>query len=357
MNKLIIAFVLLFLTGCKNNHPVELNTAQAKPEIETVKIEKGTLASTIKIPGELKPFERVDIYPKVNGFVKDVLVDLGSSVHAGQVLMILEAPEIDQQLQAAQSKLIQTTQVLNASRDHYLRLQSAAKTPGTVSDLDMMSALSKYQADSATQQAEAANVTGIKTLKDYLVVKAPFEGVITERNVHPGTLTGPNFKMDKPLLVLQNNKKLRLEVFLPEVYANATNKDPQKITFTTSAIPGKIFDATIARSANAVGNNYRSEALEADISNNDNLFKPGMFLEVQLKTNGQISSFIVPTSAIVTSTEGKYVTAVINGKTKNIHLTEGVSENGKTEIFGNFNGDELILKTGNAELPENETIK
>src|ERR1700735_4061074 len=112
MRNIIIVAVILLLSACSSHKPVDLSEKDvAKPE--TVKIEKGRLGSVIKLPGELKPFQKVDIYPKVNGFVKDMYVDRGSMVHTGQVLMTLEAPELNQDVEAAQSKLLQSKQALN----------------------------------------------------------------------------------------------------------------------------------------------------------------------------------------------------------------------------------------------------
>ncbi|MDB5280945.1 MAG: efflux transporter, family, subunit, partial [Bacteroidota bacterium] len=358
MKNIISIAVILFLTGCSQNKPVDLAEKVAVTNMETVKIEKGNLSSVIKLPGQLKPFEKVDIYPKVNGFVKTMLVDRGSIVHEGQVLMTLEAPELDQQLQAAQAKLIQAQEAINASGDRYHRLNAASKTNGAVSELDLVNARSKFQADSAFYRSEEANVSAVQTLKDYLVVKAPFDGIITERNVHPGTLTGPNFKMDnKPLLVLQDNRKLRLEVFIPEEYAQKVDPKDNGLAFSTESYPDKTFTAKISRSSNSLYDEYRSEAIEADVPNSDNTFKPGMYVETDLKVKSDVQSYLVPASAILTSTERKYVVTVLNGKTRFINIKEGISNNGKTEVFGKFNGEEIVLKNPNNELKEGVDIK
>jgi membrane fusion protein (multidrug efflux system) len=358
-NKFLVISLTIFLAGCKSNHPVDLTdkSGAGASKIETVKIEKGSLKSVIKVPGQLKPFLVVDIYPKVNGFVKEMYVDRGSVVHEGQLLMTLEAPEIDEQYQAAYSKYLQSQEGFNASRDRYNRLNAAAKTPGAVSELDLVNAQSKYQADSSFMLSEKANVSAVQALKDYLVVRAPFDGVITERNVHPGTLTGPNFKEGgKPLLNLQDNKKLRLELFIPEEYSDKVDMSDKQISFTTDALPGQTFTADISRSANSLNDQYRSEAIEADVINKDNTFKPGMYVEAMLKVKSQVLSFNVPSSAIVTSTERKYVIAVENGKAKYVPVTEGVNSNGITEVYGAFKGDEMILKKANDEITDGANV-
>jgi len=354
---LIVTFVFL-LAGCKNNKPVDLTQkAGTAKKVETVKVGRGSLSSVIKIPGQLKPFEVVDIYPKVNGFVKQMFVDRGSVVHTGQVLMTLEAPEIEEQFQAAESKMLQSQEQINASRDRYYRLKAASKTPGAVSDLDLVNAQSKYQSDSAFVQSEQANVNAVRALKDYLVVRAPFDGVITERNVHPGTLTGPNFKQEnKPLLNLQEISKLRLEVFIPEEYSDKLDIKDDTIAFTTDALPGQIFRADISRSANSLNNDYRSEAIEADVDNKKNTFKPGVYVEADIKVSSQVQSFTVPASAIVTSTERKYVIVLDNGKARFVTIKEGITNNGITEVFGDFKGDEMVMKNPNSEIKDGDVV-
>lgn len=357
---IIIATAAIIMTSCSKNHPKDL--AEGKPETksaaETVGIEKNSLNSVIKLPGQLKPFEKVDIYPKMNGFVKDMYVDRGSIVHKGQVLMTLEAPEIAEQMQAAQSKLLQSQENLNASRDRYFRLKAASKVPGSISELDLMNAASKYQADSALEQSEKANLSATQVLQDYLVIKAPFDGVITERNIHPGSLTGPNFKMDnKPLLVLENNNTLRLEVFIPEVYTGSIDANDRQISFTTQSLPGQTFTAELSRSSHSLYDEYRSEAIEADVPNGKDIFKPGMYVEATMKIKSSVTSYIVPSSAIVTSTEGKYIAAVEHGRTHLIPVKEGIASKGKTEVFGDLSGNEVVMKAPSSETREGTVVR
>jgi RND family efflux transporter MFP subunit len=220
-----------------------------------------------------------------------------------------------------------------------------------------VNAQSKFEGDSASEQSEKDNVSAVKALKDYLIVRAPFDGVITERNVSPGTLTGPNFKLeDKPLLNLQDNKKLRLEVFIPEEYVYKVDMSDNQIDFSTDALPGQIFHAPIARSSDALNNAYRSEAIEADVMNKDNTFKPGMYVEAILKVKSQVQSFIVPSSAIITSTERKYVVAVENGKAEYVNVTQGITDRGRTEVFGHLHEDETILRKPADEIKDGDAI-
>lgn len=360
MNRIIIiAIAAIVMSGCGSHHPVDMakEKTEAKSNYETVPVEKNSISSVIKLPGVLKPFEKVDIYPKMNGFVKDMYVDRGSVVHKGQLLMTLEAPEIAQQIQAAQGRLLQARENINASRDRYFRLRAASKVPGSISELDLNNAQAKYQADSAMERSELANLNAAQVLQDYLVVKAPFDGVITERNVHPGALTGPNFKMDnKPLLILENNNTLRMETFIPEVYSGSVDISDGNISFMTESLPGQTFTVPLSRSSHSLYDEYRSEAIEADVVNPKGIFKPGMYVEASLKVKTPVTSILVPSSCIVTTMEGKYVISIENNKTKYISVKEGITANGKTEIFGNLKGDEIVLKKPSGEIKEGVSI-
>ncbi|MBS1618088.1 MAG: efflux RND transporter periplasmic adaptor subunit [Bacteroidetes bacterium] len=360
MNKILIIIAVVALSSCSHHRPTDLTESKKSTNAApaTVKVIRDTLRSAIKLPGELKPYEKVDIYPKMNGFVKEMYVDRGSHVGKGDLLMTLEAPEIAQQIQAAQGRLLEAREKLNASRDRYFRLRAATSVAGSVSELDLMNAGSRYQADSALEQSERANLSAAQVLQDYLVIRAPFEGVITERNVHPGSLTGPNFKMDsKPLLILEQNSKLRLEVFIPEVYTGSIDAKQHQISFTTQSLPGQSFTANVSRASESLYDQYRSEAVEADVPNPNGIFKPGMYVEVSLPIHSSVASYLVPSSAIVTSTEGKYIIAVQNGVTHFIKVREGISEKGKTEIFGDLQGDEVILQNPSEEIKEGTAMR
>jgi membrane fusion protein, multidrug efflux system len=295
----------------------------------------------------LKPFLMVDIYPKVNGFVREIPVDRGSEVRTGQLLVRLEAPEIEQQYLSAKSKYLQAYSLSLASKDDYDRLTVANKMPGTVSPHELELARAKMIADSATVQSEIANYKALEATRDYLTVTAPFNGVITVRNVHPGALVGPAQKeSDKPMLVLEQHDKLRLVIDVPEVYSNQLAPGTI-VSFRVSTLPGRVFRGAISRSAGSLSMKYRSEAIEVDVSNGDRLLKPGMYAEVELPVRRRTNSLIVPGSAIVTSQEKRYVIKVQAGLAHWVDVTEGNSRNDSTEVFGDLRWHDRIVVNAN----------
>ncbi|MHA4810301.1 efflux RND transporter periplasmic adaptor subunit [Flavitalea flava] len=320
-------------------------------------VTQGQLGSTASLPAVLKPFERVDVYPKVNGFIKDIPVDRGSLVKKGQLLVRLEAPEIEQQYFSAKSKYLQVYALFLASKDNYDRLLVANKMPGTVSAHDLEMARAKMLADSASTQGEIANYKALEATKDYLNVIAPFNGVITERNVHPGALVGPAQKSeDKPMLVLEQQNKLRLVIDVPELYSNQLSGHTV-VTFRVSILPGKIFEGAISRSAGSLNMKYRSEVIEVDVNNSQNLLKPGMYAEVVLPVKRNTNSLIVPQSAIVTSTEKKYVITVKDNKAYWVDIKEGNSRHDSMEVFGELQLHDRVIVNANDGIKEGTKIQ
>jgi RND family efflux transporter MFP subunit len=320
-------------------------------------VAEGQLGSSTNLPAVLKPFESVDVYPKVNGFIKDIPVDRGSQVKKGQLLVQLEAPEIEQQYFSAKSKYLQVYALFLASKDNYDRLTVANKMPGTVSAHDLELARAKMMADSASAQGEIANCKALEATKNYLMVTAPFDGVITERNVHPGALVGPAQKAeDRPMLVLEQQRKLRLVIEVPEIYSNQLSRRTT-IKFHVSTLPGEIFQGAISRSAGSLNMKYRSEAIEVDVNNSRGLLKPGMYAEVELPVQRNTNSLIVPESAVVTSTEKKYVIKVTDNKTHWVDVTEGNSKNDSAEIFGDLRLHDKIIVNANDQIKEGTEIR
>jgi len=334
------------LVSCGDKDEKKAPPPATRPVYKTMALQMRQISSNVQLPGVMQPFEFVQLYPKVSGFVKTVPVDRGSVVKKGQVLITLEAPEIQQQVAQAKLKYTQAMAVYTTSRDRYRRLLETSKTPGTISPFDLDAAASQKQADSATAQGEYANYQAAQTMESYLTVRAPFDGIITERNVHPGALAGPGTENAKPMLVLQQLSKLRLVVDIPEQYVTQVH-DNDKVHYRVNALPGQDFTGTISRSSQSLSNNYRSETIEIDVLNSANIFKPGMYAEVVLPASGSTNAFVVPKSAVVTTTERKYVIVDDNNTARWVDVSTGNQSADSTEIFGNLhNADSVITNAG-----------
>jgi len=355
----ILLIIACFFAACSgNNKPVDITAPAAATTSSKYKISNVTekaLSSTARLPGQLLPFNEVNLFPKVNGFVKQIFVDRGSIVNKGQLLVTLEAPEMESQLQAANSRYLQAQENAQASKQKYERLKEAAKEPGSVSPLDLDDANSKMKADQAMAQSEHSNVESVKTMQDYLRIYAPFDGMIIQRNISPGALVAPGKTTDQPMLILQDIHKMRLTVDIPEDYVDKVDLT-QSVTFTFNAMPGQAQSAKISRSANALGS-MRSEAIEIDVLNKNGQLKPGMYAEVNIPMLSGAKSLLVPNGAIVRSTEHEYVIAAKDNKAVLVNIKEGLAGNDATEVFGDLKPGDKIITNPNDEIKQGDDIR
>ena len=323
----------------KNNHAVQYQLAP---------VDKAGVTTIIKLPGQLAAYEEVSIFPKVNGYVRTVLVDIGSKVSKGSLLMELEAPELEQASAQAKEKYVKAKADFALDKEHYQRLLEASKTVGAVSPLETSTVKTKMDADSSVCNAEKDNWQVQETMLGYLKVTAPFTGVITERNVNPGALVSAADK-DKPMLELKQVTHLRLQVDVPEDIAS-TLKEKDSVDFYTSAFPGEKMTAVISRKSDNVNAQYRSERMEMDVWNKDGLLAPGMYADVIVHSEGNINALSVPKSAVVTSNERKYVLVMNEGKISKVDVSTGNAGTDKIEVYGTLKAGEQVIKDANDEI-------
>lgn len=358
MKKYIIVCILAGgLYACSSGESAEKKVTPhtAPAHLATMAVSTEGVTDSIKLPAQLAAYQEVSIFPRVNGYVAQVLVDIGAKVQKGQLLMTLEAPELKQASLQAREKYARTQSDYTISKENYYRLLEASQTKGAISPMDLASAKAKMQVDSSLSNAEKANWQMQETMLAYLQVTAPFDGVITERNVHPGALVSAAGKEQKPMLELKQLNRLRLQVDVPENIV-ASLDSHARADFYLSAFPGKKMSAEIARKADNINMAYRMERIEMDVWNKDGLLSPGMYAEVVLQAGSSKNAFSVPQSAVVTSTERKYVILVRDGKTIRKDVITGNTHDGKVEVFGDFHRDDRVIINANDEIKEGITI-
>ncbi len=345
--------------------------AASAPSVEVVKVVSQQLNITVRLPGELQPYEAVAIYPKVMGFVEWIGVDRGSRVRSGELLVRLVAPELAAQRSEAQAKLqtaeaqrVEAEAKLSADESTYQRLRAAASTPGVVSGNDLQIAQKAAEADRARVRAaeDSANAAkealrSIAEIEGYLQVKAPFDGVITERNVHPGALVGPSGGpgVAVPMVRIETPARLRLVIPVPEAYV-AGIPEGTEVEFSVSAYPGQTFSAPVARIAQSVDVKTRTMPVELDVRNPSRRLAPGMFPEVLWPVRRPHPTLFVPTSAVARTTERVFVIRIRDGKAEWVDVKTGATSGNLIEVFGNLKqGDEVALR-GTDELRPNTQV-
>ena len=356
MKRILFFVPLLILAACssdKKNNDDPGEQKNTEPQYQFATVQKGGVSTTIKLPAQLAAYEEVSIFPKVNGYVKEVLVDIGSHVKQGQLLMTLEDPELIQVTLQAKEKYEKTKSDYLISKENFQRLTEAAQTPGAVSPLDISTAKSTSEADSSLSNAAKADWQMEQTMLSYLNITAPFAGVITARNVHPGALVSAVDK-NVPMLELKQESHLRLQVDIPEDIASYLKLN-DSVTFFVPALDGKKMAGLVSRKSDNVNPQYRTERIEVDIMNNDGLLASGMYIDAVFTSTGNTNGLNVPKSAVVTSTERKYVIVQRDNKLAKVDVSTGNESTDKIEITGDIQeGDKVIINANDEIKTENE---
>jgi RND family efflux transporter MFP subunit len=366
------------------------------PAVTVTSVLSQEINRQLRLPGELQPYQDVMIYPKVQGFIDWIGVDRGAIVKTGQLLVRLSAPEIGSQRNEAEAKVggaqaqkleaearlssaraqrVEAEARLAASAATYNRLKSASVTPGVVSGNELENAQRMVEAEQARVQAfkdneEAAraqvkavveNETAARaasrsaqTTVSYLRIVAPFDGVITERNAHKGSLVGPSGAAGAPpVLRLQQVSRLRLVVPVPEAEV-AGVRPGGKINFTVPAFPGEIFTGVVARIGASIDQKTRTMPVELDVNNQSRRLAPGMFPQVSWPTTRSRPSLFVPPSAVAVTTERTFVIRIREGLAEWMDVKRGVSINHQgtdlVEVFGDLAPGEMVALRGTDEL-------
>lgn len=350
--------LLTMINGCTATAKKEGATTEAKaPVIATFKLEKDKLSTALQLPGELSAFQQVDLYAKVSSFVQTLKVDIGSEVTKGQLLMTLEAPETNSQLAAAQSRLKSQEALYTASKANYDRLYETSKTPGTISKNDLDQAIARRNSDLAQFEAAKAAYKEVGSIRDYLEIRAPFDGIITSRNVNLGAYVGPSGKGSEfPLFTLQEQKHLRLAISIPEVYTGYL-KSGHEVTFTVKSLPGQLFTAKVKRLSGALDLRLRSEKVEMDVPNLDKRLLPGMVAEVHIPLPANASTFIVPKKALLETAEGIFILKAAQNKVVRVPVKKGRESDDKIEIFGDITAGEELVAEPTEEMNAGTLIK
>lgn len=338
-----ILFSVVAFVGCNAVHgeprpgaSASASSAPAIPVVDIVPVVSKPLDTTSHLEAELAPFESVSVYARANGFVSRVLVDRGSRVKKGQLLLTVVAPELNAQRAEAQAKL-------QGDKSTYERLLEASKTPGAVAAHEVELALAGVQADQA-------RLDSLRSMEQYLTVTASFDGVVTERNVHPGALVGPQSAGGAlPMLRVEQVQKLRLTVAVPENLVGAI-AEGMTASFSVRAFPGVKFSGVTTRVSRTIDPKTRTMAVELDVDNADGRLAPGMFADVLWPVKRTAPSLFVPPGAIVQSTERTFVIRIKDDVVEQVAVQRGAAQGDLVEVFGALKEGDPVARRGSEEL-------
>jgi membrane fusion protein, multidrug efflux system len=358
---ILLHLVVLSLTLAFAQYSAE--AVQRQVSAELVKVVSQRLEKKNSLPGELLPYQSVDIYPRVTGFIQSIQVDRGSWVKAGQLLATMSAPELQAQraeaearLQSVQAQQIEASAKLAVAESTYERLKAASATPGVVAGNDLLIAQKGVEAEKArvkslesSAAAAQQSVRALQEIESYLRIEAPFDGVISERNAHIGSLVGPSTSAGKPLLRLEQISRLRLVVPVPETDAGSIVAGT-RVSFTVPAHPGVEFHGVVRRPAYSVDTRTRSMPVELDVQNPVRKLSPGMYADVAWPVRRVTPSLFVPASAVVTTTERIFVIRVREGTAEWVDVRRGTASGDRVEVLGNLKEGDLVVRRGTDEI-------
>jgi RND family efflux transporter MFP subunit len=354
------------------------------PEVTVVHPETAPSQTPVSLPGNLQPLYSASIFARTNGYIAKRFVDIGSHVKAGQLLAIIATPEIDQQLNQARADVVEVAAVIEQSKAAYQQAQANldiaritrdrytplikkhAVTQQSLDEVDqtfnartadLAAAQANIDVSDASLKSKQAIVGRLAQMQSFERVVAPFEGVITARNIEQGDLVndGSNDGARSLFSIAQSNI-LRVQVEVPQSDALSI-KAGQQAALTVQEIPGRRFVGTVTRSAESVDLGARTMLTEVQVDNHDGSLIPGMYGQVTFDVAASRPSLIIPSTALVIDKNGMHVVSVSTDN--RIHIVPvniGQDLGARVEISQGLHGGETLVSNPSDLLNDGQRV-
>jgi RND family efflux transporter MFP subunit len=314
-------------------------------------------SSDLNLPGSTLPFQQATIYARASGYLDRRLVDIGDAVKKGQLLAVISAPELDQQLAQAKADLARAKADLEFARSNLSRYE-AADRDGAIAQGDLDQRRNAAHTAEATVQAVAATVQGLAEQQRFERVTAPFDGIVTQRNVDVGALiTAGSGSATTPLFALAQNDVLRVYINVPQPFVDEVRVG-QPVEMRTRSLPGRVFKGSIERTAGSLDLATRTMLTEVDVPNSDGMLKPGMYVQVSFQAQRVGDRWRVPASAVIFDAQGTRVGVVgADGKLELRPVVLGRDFGGEIEIASGVSGEDSVVTTPSAALSDGQLVE
>jgi len=329
----------------------------AAPTVLVTKPEPSEPAQEVVYPSNIQAFVDAPIYARTSGYLKSWHYDIGARVKKGDLLAVIESPEVDQQLEQARADL-QTT-LANA--------KLADVTAARYTNLLQSDSVSKQDTDNAVQQAQAqhanvssqqANVKRLEDLVSFEKVYAPFDGIVTQRNTDIGQLINAgNGGGATQLFHVAAIQTLRVFVGVPQEYApDCKPGNPAYLTLTE--FPNKHFEGTIARTSNSIDLATRTLNVEIDLPNKTGELLPGAYAQVHIPVTAQQPTYLLPVGVLLFRSEGLRVVTVVDGnKAKLVPIVPGRDYGREIEIVSGLKADDQVITNPPDAVTDGMTVR
>jgi RND family efflux transporter MFP subunit len=344
----LIVVATLLVSGIwsrvRSRTALKAETAQvALTAVAVVSPKQTAPTEEIILPGNVQPFITSPIYARTNGYLKKWYFDIGAHVKQGELLAVIETPEVDQQLQQARSNLLTAQANLELAAITKARYQGLLKT-NAVSQQDVDNAVGTYNANKAIVEADQAAVEQFSALVSFEKIYAPFDGVITARNTDIGDLinSGSAGGVKTDLFHISQPGTLRVYVNVPEEYSRGV-KVGMTADLALAEFPGRKFQGKLVRTADAINMTTRTLLIEVDVPNPAGTLLTGSYAEVHLAVPTQASTLLLPVNALLFRTEGLRVAIVKDGKVVLTAVTPGHDFGNQIEIVAGLKADDQVI--------------
>jgi RND family efflux transporter MFP subunit len=311
--------------------------------VSIVSPKQSSPAQEIVLPGNVEPFINSPIYSRTNGYLKAWYADIGTRVKKGQLLAVIETPEVDQQLEQSMSNLNTAKANLALSEITKNRYEGLLKT-NAVAQQDVDNAIGSYNANKAIVEASQANVKQLQALQSFEKIYAPFDGVVTARNTDIGDLinSGSNSATKTDLFHIAQPGMLRVYVNVPEEYSQGI-KAGMTANLSLAEFPGRQFQGKLVRSADAINVTTRTLLIEIDVKNPSGTLLTGSYAEVHLNVPTQASTYLLPVNTLIFRSQGLQVGIVKDGKVALASVTPGHDFGDQIEIVAGLKADDQVI--------------
>jgi RND family efflux transporter MFP subunit len=344
----VVAVTVLFVSGVwsRVRSRTRLNTETAQIAVTSVSVvspQRTAPAQEIILPGNVQPFITSPIYARTNGYLQKWYFDIGAHVKKGELLAVIQTPEVDQQLAQSLSNLNTAKANLALAEITKNRYQGLLKT-NAVSQQDVDNAVGTHNANKAIVEANQANVKQLQALQSFEKIYAPFDGVITARNTDIGDLinSGSNAAAKTDLFHIAQPGTLRVYVNVPEEYSRGI-KVGMTSDLSLAEFPDRKFQGKLVRSAEAINATTRTLLIEIDVDNPSGTLLTGSYAEVHLAIPTPATTMVIPTNTLLFRNEGLQVGLVRNGKAVIAPVTAGHDFGNQIEIVSGLSTDDQVI--------------
>jgi RND family efflux transporter MFP subunit len=358
----VLAATLVLILGIRSRVKDEatLRTVTdqlAVPSVSVVTPKQTAPATEIILPGNMQPFISSPIYARTDGYLQKWYFDIGAHVRAGELLAVIQTPEVDQQLAQARSTLNTAQANLELAQITRDRYQSLLKKHA-VAQQDVDNAVGTYTANKAIVDADAANVGHYDALVSFEKVYAPFDGVITARNTDIGDLinSGSNTAPRTDLFDIAQTRTLRVYVNVPEEYSQGIKPGQTAAEVALAEFPDKRFPGKLVRTSEAINATTRTLLVEVDLDNPGGNLLSGSYAEVHLKIPTQNSTYLLPVSALIFRSDKLQVGVVRNGKVAVTDVTPGHDFGDQIEIVAGLKADDQVVLNPSDSLVSGQDV-